>query len=80
MTEMTKRWNFDMFIAKEIADQADWMIRHGHTVPENTTTEQWHDVLVRVRDGFAAYSRSPASPRPNEALELFVEHFDKWWD
>jgi len=80
MAAMTKRWNFDIYIAKEIADQADWMIHHGHTIPEGMTQQQWHQILTRVRDDFRRYSSKTHSSRPEDALALFAQHFDKWWD
>ena len=80
MTEMTKRWNFDMFIAKEIADQADWMIQRGQTYPEGLTAEVWTGLLMEMRDGFRDYHSSPNAVRPVRALGLFVEYFDRLWD
>src|SRR5258707_987108 len=47
-------WNADAYLADVIAGSAEWFFHHASGHPSNLSEDEWSDVLLSIRDGFAA--------------------------
>lgn len=76
-------WNAEIYLADVIAGSAEWFFYHGNSVPNNLSEDDWNDVLLAIRDGFADFAARDDfdSPDvPDLAWMLFQKYFRSLWD
>ena len=73
-------WNFDGFLADVIVAGCNWMINEAMTTPTVIDDEEdWHAILVEIRDGFSSRQDNAPTP-PDSAWELLRKYFNYMWD
>lgn len=84
-------WNADQYLAGLIGTMALHLRDHGNGYPcqpEYMTEPEWKDILTKIGEPLVAYAEAKRldvnSPETTEAardaLRLFAEWFDKFWD
>lgn len=73
-------WNFDTFLADVMVKACDWFIECGSTSPWHLETDQWHDILRSIRDGFSIRNSDGSPNPPPEVFDLMRDNYRYFWD
>lgn len=84
----TDWWNGHVFLTGVIGQVA---LKHrdcAHTYPEELSAEEWKGILDKIGGALCAYSQAAhtnnqtaeQTAEAREALRLFAEWFEKFWD
>lgn len=83
-------WSADTHITAVIGELALRYRDKGSGYPGGMTEEEWADILTRIGEPLIAYSRNKFQlvgdeeitlhEKAKEALLLFTEHYDHFWD
>lgn len=80
-------WNGDVYLTGVIGTMALNLRDHGSAYPDSLTLDEWKDILTKIGEPLVAYAtaktQDPNSVNPGlarDALRLFAEWFDHFWD
>lgn len=73
-------WNLDCLIADVIVAGCNWYLENGQTAPWHLPKDEWDEILVTIRDGFAVRNECGAPEPPEPAWECLKHNFRFFWD
>ena len=80
-------WNLDCYLAKVISETTDYLQKNLNSYPDGMSLGEWRKILkqisrdIIVRDEFITEkSQLEAYAKRKKAVELFVTHFNSFWD
>ena len=88
------KWQYNTFFLDSIIPALDFMIKEGHSYPNNLSYKEWRKVLQEMRNGFKllkeieeidgwSFHRKLSKINKikiDRSFNLFKEHFFDLWD